>query len=118
MSLTPTKPADAKAMNTAADGAAPASFNVVDSDGSWYVNKGVYPIIDAEGGARFEPGVPTRAIGTQWVENQVKAGSLEKVDAPADAKGKAAKTPDPSLDERPPEGDVTDTGGMKSAVAT
>lgn len=117
MTLNVSKPADAKAANVEGEGGGAATFNVVDADGKWYRAKGQYPIIDPEGGARFEAGVPTRAIYTSWIQHQIDAGGMEEVDPPADAKGKAARTPDPALDERPPETSPDATGsGMKSGV--
>jgi len=119
MSLNKSKDAAAKDANVVGEGEGSPSFNVVDAKGEWFASKAQYPMIDAEGGARFEAGVPTRAIRTEWVVKQIEAGVLEEVDAPADAKGKAASTENPALDERPTEGaDQTMGNGMQSAVAT
>jgi len=119
MSLNKSKDAAAKDANVVGEGESLATFNVVDADGEWFASKAQYPMIDPEGGARFEAGVPTRAVRTDWVVKQIEAGVLEAVDAPADAKGKAGSTANPALDERPTEGGDKQMGnGMQSAVAT
>ena len=44
--------------------------NILDKDGSWFVNKGSFPFIDPTNGNRFEPETPTKAAATIWVKSQ------------------------------------------------
>ena len=44
--------------------------NILDKDGSWFVNKGSFPFIDPTNGNRFEPETPTKAAVTIWVKSQ------------------------------------------------
>lgn len=76
---------------------------VFDSSGSWFLHTGVYPLVDGESGARFDPGVPTKATPTDWVKAQPsiqpsnEAGevgdALNKAPEPAQAPAKAPAAP-------------------------
>ena len=110
---------DAKAANVEGEVGGPGpTFKVADSSGEWFRSKSQYPLIDAISGTRFEAGVTTRATHTDWVDKQIDAGAMEAADAPEDAKGKAAKTADPALNDSPKAQPGSDMGaGMQTAVA-
>lgn len=115
---TQSKPKDAQASNTVGEGDDTRTFAVADPKGDWFVSKGQYPLIDSENGTRFEAGTPTRAIKSRWVEQQLTVGALVAVDAPEDAKGKAATVVDPAVSSEKPPADAGSPGpGMQSGVA-
>lgn len=115
--LAKTSAADAKDMNVVNEGDAAATFRVADPKGDWYASRTDFPLIDTDSGTRFEGRVPTRATMTRWLQNQIDAHAMDAVDAPAEAKGKAATTVDPSIDESPLVVDPHMGNGMQSAVA-
>lgn len=43
---------------------------IVDSDGEWFVNKGLFPFVDPISGHRFEPNVQTQIKSNKWIEGQ------------------------------------------------
>lgn len=114
--MTLSKKNDAEAMNTVGEGEDTANFAVGDPKGEWFVNSGKFPMIDTESSTRFEAGVPTLATRTEWVNNQIEAGSLDEAEAPDGAKGKAVKDVTPSVDETPKSDDTSAGNGMQSAV--
>ena len=46
------------------------TLKVYDTSGEWFTNTANFPFTDPETGARFEPGIPTQAKRTKWVEMQ------------------------------------------------
>ena len=46
------------------------TLKVYDTSGEWFINSGSFPFTDPDSGARYEPGVPTQAKRTKWVEMQ------------------------------------------------
>lgn len=41
-----------------------------DNSGEWLVNTCQYTFVDPTTGCRFEPGVPTKALRSDWVKGQ------------------------------------------------
>jgi len=115
--LAKTSATDAKAMNTVGEGEAAATFRVADPKGEWFATVTEFPLIDTESGTRFEGRVPTRATRTSWVQSQLDARAMTEVEQPAEAKGKAATTVDPSIDESPKSDDTHMGNGMQTGVA-
>lgn len=99
MSLTKSSAADMKAANVVGEGEGLSTFNVADPKGTWFQSVAQFPLIDPETGTRFEAGVPTRATMSAWVQLQIDNHAMAECDAPEDAKGKAAATVTPGVDE-------------------
>ena len=43
---------------------------IVDKDGDWFTNKGVFPFQDPISGTRFEPGVAVQVKSNDWIVSQ------------------------------------------------
>ena len=82
-------------------------------DKEWFNSKAQFPLIDAKNGERFGAGIPTLAVRTSCVEQQIAAGALEQMDAPANTEVPAKDTL-PVSDEQPPAGDGSKLGGKGS----
>ena len=47
------------------------NLTILDATGDWLINSSTYAaFIDPTNGNRFEPGVPTKAVVTDWVKGQ------------------------------------------------
>ena len=46
------------------------AFQISDSSGVWALNIGAYRLPDPESGTNFEPGIPTQARLTNWMQGQ------------------------------------------------
>lgn len=42
------------------------NVKVIDKDGDWFVNRGLFRFVDGDSGAIYEPGVPTKVKDTAW----------------------------------------------------
>lgn len=42
------------------------NVKVVDKDGDWFINRGLFRCVDGTSGVIYEPGVPTKAKDTDW----------------------------------------------------
>ena len=47
-----------------------SDFKIIDKSGTWFLNSARFPFVDPESGARFEPGVKTKAKATDWTALQ------------------------------------------------
>lgn len=43
---------------------------IVDSDGEWFLNKGIFPFVDPISKHRFEPNVHTQIKPNAWILSQ------------------------------------------------
>jgi hypothetical protein len=65
-------------------------FRIYDADGEWYVNKGVFPLVDGtDNTTRFEPGMPVQVTVTRWLAGQ---SALVKTESPVKKKAPPAST--------------------------
>jgi hypothetical protein len=64
---------------------------VYDPSGSWLINNGSFPFQDPETGSRFEPGVPTQALKSEWVKSQPVIGDWANPAATKKVEDKPAK---------------------------
>lgn len=46
------------------------NLKVYDPKGQWFVNTGKFSFVDPTNDCRFDPGVPTQVLQTDWVKAQ------------------------------------------------
>lgn len=74
-----------------------AMQNIIDEDGEWVVNTGVFPFVDPTTGVRYEPNQRTKVKVNDWLEGQpvFKIEGREEKDEDGD-KGQKPVPPAPA----------------------